>query len=177
MRGTGIMTLCFPANLRITPACAGNSRGHRQPDRGNQDHPRVCGEQQYVRVAWMVHLGSPPRVRGTEIEPARHNSGARITPACAGNSRPEQLPHRPRTDHPRVCGEQSASLSAVFQTLGSPPRVRGTVPPACMRRYLARITPACAGNRGVRGAASATGEDHPRVCGEQVQSISLSSPL
>ena len=50
----------------ITPACAGNSRGHRQPDRGNQDHPRVCGEQVPALMGKAMIEGSPPRVRGTD---------------------------------------------------------------------------------------------------------------
>ena len=54
------------------------------------------------------------------------------------------------------------------KTEGSPPRVRG-------KRYIAavvdrgfRITPACAGKTLRHGGFSASRQDHPRVCGENL---------
>ena len=45
VRGTGANFFCPFFSFRITPACAGNSGGHRGGWRPEQDHPRVCGEQ------------------------------------------------------------------------------------------------------------------------------------
>ena len=72
--------------VRITPACAGNRDAADQPQRGQQDHPRVCGEQRIDIIIWFARLGSPPRVRGTDSPRFSHLLCCRITPACAGNS-------------------------------------------------------------------------------------------
>ena len=88
VRGTAIQRFRLLDDLRITPACAGNSR-HRVPLIGGiGDHPRVCGEQFCISSVRFAILGSPPRVRGTVIIPIRKFICFRITPACAGNSPP-----------------------------------------------------------------------------------------
>ena len=54
----------FLAQLRITPACAGNTPHQaRQPFR-RLDHPRVCGEYKSWTGPFAQLQGSPPRVRG-----------------------------------------------------------------------------------------------------------------
>ena len=88
VRGTGVLIFKWSEVQRITPACAGNSRGHRQPDRGNQDHPRVCGEQPGLRRGTAPGIGSPPRVRGTGGFSVVVGDEVGITPACAGNRGP-----------------------------------------------------------------------------------------
>ena len=70
-------------------------------------------------------------------------------------------------DHPRVCGEQIDQRLANKHIEGSPPRVRGTVIKDTDITAIARITPACAGNRCRCWPGSPPRRDHPRVCGEQ----------
>ena len=50
-----------------------------------EDHPRVCGEQPFVRLKHFSLLGSPPRVRGTGDVVFIRKQATGITPACAGN--------------------------------------------------------------------------------------------
>ena len=50
-------------------------------------------------------------------------------------------------DPPRVCGEQPLLRQFPAFLVGSPPRVRGTVPTVDIPVEVVRITPACAGNR------------------------------
>ena len=45
VRGKAQESIDAEARLRITPACAGKSRGADKRDPTNQDHPRVCGEK------------------------------------------------------------------------------------------------------------------------------------
>ena len=78
-------------------------------------------------------------------------------------------------DHPRVCGEQGDGAAAEAWGKGSPPRVRGTEEIEWQTQALTRITPACAGNRGLPLAQQHVQGDHPRVCGEQAPSLSVSS--
>ena len=168
VRGTATSLLWLDPCKGITPACAGNRLPYALPGMGRQDHPRVCGEQALEDGGVQVFIGSPPRVRGTVVEHHIDNPSNRITPACAGNSRPAFPGHPPPWDHPRVCGEQSAVFLASRRYGGSPPRVRGT---GCRHRGRGgkyRITPACAGNSAPAVYASFHSGDHPRVCGEQL---------
>ena len=92
----------------------------------------------------------------------------RITPACAGNRYSITSRRSPRWDHPRVCGEQSTTVSGMTTSRGSPPRVRGTVQGHVQHHYIDGITPACAGNSGPAPPRVPPSPDHPRVCGEQL---------
>ncbi len=107
VRGTGLKTQCRNHIRRITPACAGNRDLLREADNKSVDHPRVCGEQIVRKGKFLVLVGSPPRVRGTEISNNLIIRICRITPACAGNSIFSGGCQGGRWDHPRVCGEQS----------------------------------------------------------------------
>ena len=57
---------------------------------------------------------------------------------------------------------------------GSPPRVRGKVPPITKRLLLFRITPACAGKSCSGPGCGEPARDHPRVCGEKDAAAYLS---
>ena len=147
MRGTA-WRHCEPVgNWRITPACAGNRADAQNPQLHQGDHPRVCGEQRIYDCSCLGCFGSPPRVRGTGTAMSMTREEARITPACAGNSCCHAPAFLRREDHPRVCGEQYLFSRTIFDLLGSPPRVRGTVNQFFRGDEEVRITPACAGNR------------------------------
>ena len=152
---------------RIIPACAGN-RKHPSPAWSpHADHPRVCGEQNFVGSAIHPSPGSSPRVRGTGPRRRRNGQPERIIPACAGNRRAAGTTRHRSADHPRVCGEQSTIAGTNGCTTGSSPRVRGTVPVVVLDHVQARIIPACAGNSFVCCCGHWYLPDHPRVCGEQ----------
>ena len=126
-RGTALPSEHGRGNRRITPACAGNRQPQAGRGAGSQDHPRLRGEQAFVRMRIDGEVGSPPLARGTAISELGYVSGVGITPACAGNSTSVPLP---------VCA-----------IAGSPPLARGTAR-SLRRRHIPRgITPACAGNR------------------------------
>ena len=85
VRGTGYSFSPSRTNLGITPACAGNSPAAGRQALTEEDHPRVCGEQQQLACACCYHTGSPPRVRGTGLHLKTVLGAVGITPACAGN--------------------------------------------------------------------------------------------
>ena len=167
MRGEVHIRTFVLAVVGITPACAGRSSRGAPTACIARDHPRVCGEKDFVIYETPPVLGSPPRVRG-EVTPSRvRNRCIRITPACAGR-RSTWGPHRCSAgDHPRVCGEKLLFGCGKIDNDGSPPRVRGEVCLAVCRVVRDGITPACAGRRSSRGRCASTTEDHPRVCGEK----------
>ena len=66
-------------------------------------------------------------MRGTVNRALRYVEKRRFIPAHAGNS-PSAVPTVINTSvHPRACGEQAGHRRAIMQTLGSSPRMRGTV--------------------------------------------------
>ena len=91
VRGTLLMDAESADAPGIIPACAGNTTSRTRPAERAKDHPRVCGEHQYIDLGFTLPLGSSPRVRGTlsTIKFRPHAVG--IIPACAGNT-----PPRPR---------------------------------------------------------------------------------
>ena len=127
----------------------------------------MCGEQRYPSEFEIFSPGSPPRVRGTVLSISISMLLLGITPACAGNRYSCLFIKTFSRDHPRVCGEQSALASNSPSIPGSPPRVRGTAMARLHGEYVKRITPACAGNSGIRLHILVRCPDHPRVCGEQ----------
>ena len=153
--------------LRITPACAGRRDRQQAAQYWYKDHPRVCGEKSTGCATRLPCAGSPPRVRG-EVRPRRDVSRpARITPACAGRSKPLRLTRLSAQDHPRVCGEKPLQATSAGTGDGSPPRVRGEVISVRADRPALGITPACAGRSSpIRSSVQLT-TDHPRVCGEK----------
>ena len=71
-----------------------------------KDHPRLCGEK-YCRydVGYRCR-GSPPPMRGKEIDAIMHKIADRITPAYAGKSCRCRYFVQHIGDHPRLCGEK-----------------------------------------------------------------------
>ena len=137
-------------------------------------------------------VGSSPRVRGTGKIYPRACRRSRFIPACAGN-RATGFPNDIATAvHPRVCGEQWRTVIVNFLMAGSSPRVRGTATKITIKRTSNRFIPACAGNRpapsiSIRFIPACAGNSfgathrdskyavHPRVCGEQANSIIANS--
>ena len=114
-----------------------------------------------------ISLGSPPRVRGTDLYATDATLNNGITPACAGNSVSIFSLALFIKDHPRVCGEQLTAYYILSLITGSPPRVRGTAQAIKYSFSNFGITPACAGNRLEYMKWNMLVKDHPRVCGEQ----------
>ena len=91
VRGTALLYDPADAPARITPACAGNRSILWRARKAIKDHPRVCGEQVSIFPFPVACIGSPPRVRGTVGDVDDVDGGVGITPACAGNSKEENI--------------------------------------------------------------------------------------
>ena len=168
MRGTVGNIDDIYGGVRITPARAGNRGFPHIRFARKQDHPRACGEQSGKVIFNEVHLGSPPRVRGTASLKPDKSSFTRITPARAGNRVHSIHWYLHRWDHPRACGEQVTTRTSCSTLQGSPPRVRGTDFSHPIAIMPVGITPARAGNSHSISFFSCSFPDHPRACGEQV---------
>ena len=86
VRGKRLMCgFCVP-ELGITPAGAGKTRHKADHDKRPEDHPRGCGENQYIEKRKNNCKGSPPRMRGKPKLRKLRICNARITPADAGKT-------------------------------------------------------------------------------------------
>ena len=171
MRGKVLHRSEISSESRITPAYAGKSRPMLLLQRTCRDHPRVCGEKFGVGGSSLSGLGSPPRMRGKELDPERRGGGERITPAYAGKSVFYQSHFLRWQDHPRVCGEKVCSSKRFVLPRGSPPRMRGKAVLRQCRQFAVGITPAYAGKRMPSSRRVKQEGDHPRVCGEKTKKI------
>ena len=80
-------TMVSVEQVRITPACAGTTRGRGNCAHFGRDHPRVCGNHKLrIWTNWR-RTGSPPRVREPHKISFLERCAVGITPACAGTTR------------------------------------------------------------------------------------------
>ena len=170
MRGKAERAAAAANRRRITPAHAGKSTLVNSTTKPQRDHPRLCGEKAAYFRAECVPRGSPPRVRGKAVQFHHRHNGVGITPACAGKSHVLPRPAQVQWDHPRVCGEKKKAEEMGATTKGSPPRMRGKENRVLGGILHVRITPACAGKRGQCCPDRLRCWDHPRVCGEKMDS-------
>ena len=177
VRGKAHFVLLATTLHRITPACAGKSNTEAGVQERYRDHPRVCGEKKSKNSGFVPAQGSPPRVRGKVVAFIVAPAFDRITPACAGKSRPHVPSWRRSGDHPRVCGEKLFTTALYNCMLGSPPRVRGKDADPVVEWAVQGITPACAGKRFQRNSQFEVWKDHPRVCGEKTKKIPSHRPF
>ena len=114
-RGIRERNLISSSALRITPACAGNTYTVYIGIREFWDHPRLRGE--YLKCTMFDEKleGSPPLARGIRDTPLSLNPLIRITPACAGNTKPLLQFQLMNRDHPRLRGEYHNRLTVNFQ--------------------------------------------------------------
>ena len=166
MRGKGppIVPAIFP--IGITPAHAGKRGEALRNVPAARDHPRTCGEKEYTRAEDGQLTGSPPHMRGKVRDFEQRVVFGGITPAHAGKSHVSAGSGRVFEDHPRTCGDKIAladlpdafpwstpahagksadSMAACFQTLGSPPHMRGKASVKAPTMAGSRIAPAHAG--------------------------------
>ena len=106
MRGKAERSSCNDHQPRITPAHAGKRRSMLEQMGYNTDHPRTCGEKCHPFLRQCRNGGSPPHMRGKEVDTFRFSRGYGITPAHAGKRTSSGKHRLTRRDHPRTCGEK-----------------------------------------------------------------------
>ena len=153
MRGKLAVRRVHESDRGITPADAGKTPLCAPCLLRRMDHPRGCGENRYGGRTIETREGSPPRMRGKQLQHFYRVRSVRITPADAGKT------HRPSNssphtgDHPRGCGENLRMKVSVLSE--------------------DRITPADAGKTDVRITPARSASDHPRGCGENAFCVGL----
>ena len=109
-------------------------------------------------------------MRGKAIRKYWELGTPRITPAYAGKSLLHRNNQDQNEDHPRLCGEKATMRRFSCTLSGSPPPMRGKVLLYVVLQIWDRITPAYAGKSLSKLKGSLKRGDHPRLCGEKVDS-------
>ena len=121
--------------------------------------------------------GSSPRMRGAQSRHVIPDDDRGIIPAYAGSTNEMDLTLCRPEDHPRVCGEHAARNKLEEWKQGSSPRMRGARTIAIPGVWIEGIIPAYAGSTNTGTCTDTWSTDHPRVCGEHINSnIGMSYP-
>ena len=151
MRGALLIGFDLGIGERIIPADAGSTSFAQSKRLPSWDHPRGCGEHVCAAIVSVeTDLG--------------------IIPADAGSTDPHRWPAWCERDHPRGCGEHLSVSYHAIDRGGSSPRMRGARIRLSSLPELSGIIPADAGSTFLDWRWYEGGWDHPRGCGEHVQS-------
>ena len=156
------------AQRRIIPAHAGQTALSSSSLVNATDHPRACGANGGLPMAFSWLTGSSPRMRGKRVEPVCDGAEVRIIPAHAGQTAPNRQDACPCPDHPRACGANRRYGRFSTRPVGSSPRMRGKRPVHHRVHADLRIIPAHAGQTPCSPRAARRWTDHPRACGANV---------
>ena len=74
------------ALMQNPPAHAGNTLDKNATVTIAQDHPRLRGEYNHIKIDGQEYLGSTPLARGIHTNALLKDLCYGITPACAGNT-------------------------------------------------------------------------------------------
>ena len=165
MRGSRRETELLGRRRGIIPAHAGLTRPPRGHTHAGWDHPRACGAHTSARAGGMSLTGSSPRMRGSPSRVCWRMQPLGIIPAHAGLTTVLPMASACRRDHPRACGAHYHIAEKVCGSMGSSPRMRGSLWCQRLAGPAAGIIPAHAGLTYQMKALEHTRRDHPRACG------------
>ena len=97
-------------------------------------------------------------------------------PAYAGKTWRGRCSCHCRTEHPRVCGENADDKILAALEGGTSPRMRGKPAEKVTVQELKRNIPAYAGKTTIARCLACCHQEHPRVCGENMQVFSSYRP-
>ena len=126
----------------------------------------MCGDHSFRITNTLPVAGSPPHVRGPQLDLQNYANFQGITPACAGTTAHLKGLKNPSWDHPRMCGDHLYSAVLMVNLAGSPPHVRGPLLNKLRKGDTLGITPACAGTTTIGLLYPQISWDHPRMCGD-----------
>ncbi len=120
----------------------------------------------------MRHSAVPDAIAcGTRERGIQRDRERRFSPACAGNATVAGHACGCSAVQPRVCGERAHKSPSVPRSVGSAPRVRGTL--GAIRATSRRpVQPRVCGERVASSSCAGLPTVQPRVCGERAHGVS-----
>ena len=150
----------------------GNTRGLRSEPVAAPVHPHGCGEHQRDWFTIRYSDGSSPRVWGTREQRQPLRPDRRFIPTGVGNTSIVRRYFCPLTVHPHGCGEHVVREICASASVGSSPRVWGTLLTQPSHLVINRFIPTGVGNTRSASLPAFLPAVHPHGCGEH-SSISL----
>ena len=142
----------------------------------SQDHPRACGAHTWSADDWRWRSGSSPRMRGSLNKARLGHALSGIIPAHAGLTRNSSCRRGHRWDHPRACGAHGSIADYFYYSMGSSPRIRGSLFGFYDFKFHDGIIPAHAGLTQPFSKTHRPNRDHPRACGAHISATYLPHP-
>ncbi len=156
----------FPAHDGSSPRMWGTPPRRYNRAVAPSVHPHACGELIDIPLIFPAAPGSSPRMWGTPLRGDIYCGLFRFIPTHVGNScRSAPRGHMPPV-HPHACGELHLLRFAVFDLLGSSPRMWGTRPMVVGRSAALRFIPTHVGNSRSSCPNDSPSSVHPHACGE-----------
>ena len=132
----------------------------------NPVHPHACGEHRQRNAPPVCWSGSSPRLWGTFDVECKSIPIQRFIPTPVGNITRQCRCANTKSVHPHACGEHSSRAKSPTPTIGSSPRLWGTLL-ICRQRIRARwFIPTPVGNIGRLPETKPIFSVHPHACGE-----------
>ncbi len=148
------------------PACAGTTRPPAVETCGGTDQPRLRGDDAQT-LRNLADAGGPtPPARGRQRHDPQRHPRARTNPACAGTTPGRRPRSRPRSDQPRLRGDDVDGGDAEVRVQGPTPPARGRPAGRRAQRRGRGTDPACAGTTHRRPPQRRRQGDQPRLRGD-----------
>ena len=129
-------------------------------------HPHACGEHAIVSHKTRSKGGSSPRLWGTLWEKAPQEIEKRFIPTPVGNTKARSPQSRRLAVHPHACGEHRRRAATLWGSIGSSPRLWGTLMEPIKHGNRERFIPTPVGNTIGRHLVGSQSSVHPHACGE-----------
>ena len=156
----------FP--IRFIPTGVGNAYWSATHQKSTAVHPHGCGERP-MRLYWHDQQhGSSPRVWGTLVHRPVRPAPVRFIPTGVGNAIDTGAFGHYFPVHPHGCGERWTRWCMPGQSVGSSPRVWGTLVPGTAPFTNRRFIPTGVGNARCAAVARSPLPVHPHGCGERL---------
>ncbi len=155
------------AGQRSTPASAGRTWRTAWRRRCTAEHPRVGGENYWVRPPDSAVSGAPPRRRGEPRTIQDDRAEGRNTPTSAERTPWPSCAAPRRTEHPRVGGEDTVFSDTTTAPGRTPPCRRGGLVEVAPGYERFRNTPASAGKTTATRSAPAVDRITPATAGKR----------
>ncbi len=153
---------------RFIPTPVGNTFRPAEVCRQAPVHPHACGEHSLAMAPIEAMTGSSPRLWGTRNYDKHPIRGLRFIPTPVGNTLGRVPEAIKRPVHPHACGEHGCIASLYCASVGSSPRLWGTL--RYVKRFLSfiRFIPTPVGNTALCQAFFIVYSVHPHACGEHL---------
>ena len=136
-------------------------------------HPHACGEHKIRGGSTQRNLGSSPRMWGTPVDRSVVRAVCRFIPTHVGNTAGRYSGEANLAVHPHACGEHIWTVPVKPESIGSSPRMWGTLVVNTLIKICPRFIPTHVGNTGPSPYFPSPNSVHPHACGEHTPLVAL----